>query len=519
MNDRPSYTVRILHISDLHERGSREQHPARRQRVLGDAWLKNLEALLMDGPIHLVCFTGDLADWGQPSEYAAATAFFRRTLQTLGLTNEKLFVIPGNHDMARTVEGKSWMTLRTSLPRVDGFAISQWVAGGVAPLTLSDNDLDRVLSRQAAFWNWVGESLERRDLLPETSRHGRLGYSCIADLTDIPFDVHVIGFDSAWLSGDDSDAGRLRLTSDQVLLLTTDQQGNPLGGLRVALVHHPFGDLQDGAECRRLLAERVDLLLRGHLHDTEPFVWSDPDRSLVQFAVGSLYEGGRGDDWPNACAVIDIVCDSEGRPLRHEVRFRGWSSRGHWHDDGSLYNAGPHGRITVTAPASAGGARGVLLTHGVMLDLGAVYEGGSDTDDTDIRFSVSNRRGGDITVTDIQVVVLEAAPLNETLGKCPAAPLLDRVLYAKIGPNTESIHVLPSHHVLRPGETDGFKLIVKGEEGYRYAIAIRIAWHPIPRLDQRQPDHSLDSGPITLTYRFHSAQGLLALAERRRKEL
>jgi hypothetical protein len=154
-----------------------------------------------------------------------------------------------------------------------------------------------------------------------------------------------------------------------------------------------------------------------------------------------------------------------------------------------------------------------------MFDLGAIYEGGSDTADADIRFSVSNRRGGDITVTDIQIAVLDVLPLDETVGKCPAGPLLDRVLYAKIGPDTKSVHVLPSHHVLRPGETDGFKLIVKGEEGYRYTLAIRIAWHPIPRLDQHQPEHKLESGPITLTYRFHSAQGLLALAERRGKEL
>src|SRR5687768_6568890 len=119
MLDNPAYKVRILHISDLHHRGPREQHLARRQRVLGDAWLNNLEALQADGPIHLVCFTGDVADWGQPTEYEAATGFFTRTLQALGLTNERLFVIPGNHDITRVVEWETWEAMRTSLNRVD----------------------------------------------------------------------------------------------------------------------------------------------------------------------------------------------------------------------------------------------------------------------------------------------------------------------------------------------------------------------------------------------------------------
>ncbi len=63
------WTARILHISDLHERGPREPEPFRRRRVLGDAWKRNLDALLNDGAIDLVCFTGDIANWGQPDEY------------------------------------------------------------------------------------------------------------------------------------------------------------------------------------------------------------------------------------------------------------------------------------------------------------------------------------------------------------------------------------------------------------------------------------------------------------------
>lgn len=101
-------------------------------------------------------------------------------------------------------------------------------------------------------------------------------------------ELHLIGLDSAWLAGDDSDSGQLRLTEDQVMRLATDERGGPLGGLRLALVHHPLEDLADAAHCRRLLADQVDLLLRGHLHESEPNEWADPERRLRQLATGCL---------------------------------------------------------------------------------------------------------------------------------------------------------------------------------------------------------------------------------------
>ncbi|MDN5850067.1 MAG: hypothetical protein L0H63_10625, partial [Nitrococcus sp.] len=64
------HRLRILHISDLHERATREREPYRRWRVVrGDPWERNLAALLEDGPIDLVCFTGDAADWGKAEEF------------------------------------------------------------------------------------------------------------------------------------------------------------------------------------------------------------------------------------------------------------------------------------------------------------------------------------------------------------------------------------------------------------------------------------------------------------------
>ena len=104
--------LRLLHLSDLHARAGREAEPWRRRRVLGPAWEDNLDALTEDGPIDLVCFTGDAADWGRREEFAEADAFLATLLDRLGLPRDRLFVVPGNHDIDRSIHPKAWEHLR-----------------------------------------------------------------------------------------------------------------------------------------------------------------------------------------------------------------------------------------------------------------------------------------------------------------------------------------------------------------------------------------------------------------------
>jgi hypothetical protein len=344
------HRLRILHISDLHERAMREAEPWRRWRVVrGDPWERNVAALLEDGPVDLVCFTGDAADWGKVEEFDAATHLFTSLLERLHLGFDRLFLIPGNHDIDRNLEEEAWRSFHGALQETrDGLGLARWIAAnGSAPPGFAEGWRDAVLSRQTAYRNWVSKKLGRAELAPENHRHGKLGYRVPLELRGLDFRIHIIGLDTARLCGQREESARLRLTDSQVMALATDEHGAPLDGLRVALMHHFFSDLADGAECRRLLADHVDLVLRGHLHETELEMWADPDdRRLPHFAAGCLYEGWEGDRYPNACQMITLNLDARGRPLRGDVRFRAWSSRGHWHDDDSLYRRTRQGRLS-----------------------------------------------------------------------------------------------------------------------------------------------------------------------------
>ncbi|WP_224240661.1 metallophosphoesterase [Hyalangium gracile] len=333
-------TLRILHISDLHAILGR--HAWRVQRVLGDAWKRNLDELLEDGQFDLVCFTGDVAHGGKAEEYALAQSLLTQLLEPLGLSMDRLFVVPGNHDIDRDLGKAAWEMLRKNLGRTDPGALAQWMAEDRPPLGYEKGQRELLLSRQAAYREWVGKTLKRPELLPENSPHGTLGFRSTLRLPGLP-DIHVIGLDSAWAAGDDHDSGKLLLTVDQVGALTTGSDGKPLSGFRLALVHHPLTDLFDEKHVSQLLADNVDLLLRGHLHETSVETLMEPGRLSRQLAAGSLYASDR---WPNACHAITVHFDERGRPSRYALRFRTWSPNGHWFDDGGVYPEARGGRLS-----------------------------------------------------------------------------------------------------------------------------------------------------------------------------
>jgi tetratricopeptide (TPR) repeat protein/predicted phosphodiesterase len=350
--------LRIFHISDLHarsntgpqaERAGRES--ASRWRVLGKKWDENLEAIREDGiPIDIVAFTGDLADWGHETDYPMGVEFLKRTCAALGVPLERLFVVPGNHDIARETEKKAWSGLCESF-RGSGLAGSSWMAGGRSPLGIEEDWRDAILRRQEAFWQAVAGDLGREQLAPWLGPHRRLGYQQRLEVDRRP--VWIIGLDTAWLAGD-GDKGGLYLTDHQIDLNVSQADGSPLEGFRLALMHHGFPDLSDGKQARRLLADRVDLVLHGHQHDPVVESWAGPDHKLLVLAAGCLYEGDELHRYPNACQVIDVKLADNGRPERVSVRFRGWAGRQgmFWGDDALLYQSAASGRLRIhSSPA------------------------------------------------------------------------------------------------------------------------------------------------------------------------
>ena len=334
--------LRILHISDLHcgkedgQRGSQW----RMRRVLGPAWEKNLREIAADGVPDIVCFTGDLAQAGKAEQYAEVGEFLDQLLSCLGVGKERLFVVPGNHDVDRSVNPATLTQLRKA-PASD---ISGWMAG-TSPWGFQDAWRDEILARQQAYRDWVAAYWPDRRF-PAT--HPHLGYRI--SLTGFAAPVHLIGLDSAWLAGDNDDMGKLGLTDEQIVRNLTGASGLKLDGVKIALQHHPLGELFDGKQARSLTAEYgVNLLMHGHVHDPNHQRWQHPNHDaanvMQESVAGCLYEK---DTWPNCMQVIDLQLTGANIGAVRQIWLRSWSKNGFWHNDDSHYAGSQNGRMVLT---------------------------------------------------------------------------------------------------------------------------------------------------------------------------
>src|SRR5204862_4580190 len=120
---------------------------------------------------------------------------------------------------------------------------SRWQNGVRArrPLGFEDSWRTALLERQRGYRAWVKDQLQHAELVPEG-----LGYRSSVQLPGWALPIHIAGLDTAWLCGDDADTGRLLLTENQLGRHLTDDKGDSLPGLRIALMHHPLHEMSDG---------------------------------------------------------------------------------------------------------------------------------------------------------------------------------------------------------------------------------------------------------------------------------
>jgi 3',5'-cyclic AMP phosphodiesterase CpdA len=358
-----SHRIRILHLSDLHARVALpwmdpkrqrliRSQKAMRERVLGASFTDALVEIASNAPVDILCFTGDVADWGLQEEYEQASDVLERILEALKLDRSRLFVVPGNHDVKRATAAADWSLLHQLLAeREDVVAkLGSWALDSQDPPGVDAALLARVIDRQSLFWGWTRDVLKRGELVPgaTNANHPTLGYRVTLAEGLWPFPVHVIGLNSAWLCGEPNEKGKLAVTREQVDWLCRDANGKPLPGFRLVLMHHALGDLadMDAAEVQRTLADNgADLLLHGHQHDARLEMRIDPDRSLNVVAAGSLYEGEKGDRFFNGFHVIDVWLQSTGRHPRYDVTFYGWSANGYWHRTNAVYRQTQDGKL------------------------------------------------------------------------------------------------------------------------------------------------------------------------------
>lgn len=218
-----------LHISDIHMRVC----DAWSQDVVLKAMCEHIQRQRSDGTAaDFILATGDIAFSGKTDEYALAATFFNALSTASGVPKERIFCIPGNHDIDRDRQKMCFLGARASLQdqnRTDA-------------LLATGEDLETLLKRQESYRRFQNVYFAGQD---RTLTDDGLGYVSRLTIEDIR--LAIVGFDSAWLAeGGISDHGKLLIGERQAInALTLAQECDDPPHIIVGMSHHPLHLLQE----------------------------------------------------------------------------------------------------------------------------------------------------------------------------------------------------------------------------------------------------------------------------------
>jgi predicted MPP superfamily phosphohydrolase len=293
--------MRVLHVSDLHISEENEADC----RLLVGAMLHDAAKYSEEAPFDLAAFTGDLAGHGKAAEYDLAQEVLLDPLaERLGLSKDRIFLAPGNHD-------------------VDRAAIRQMVEIGLVNGLKTPEQVERLLKDGAEVTEAVARLGPWRTFAETRGYAGVEGDpSSITATQRMESDgrsVGVVTLNSAWRCSGADDKGRLLVgggLAEEALRALSDCD------VRIALVHHPLDWLQtfEADQLRAEFESQGFIVLSGHEHSSDPSARKSPRGEAIYLQAGCLYSHLK---YPSAYFILDI--DPHDRQIL--VKIRRWSEK------------------------------------------------------------------------------------------------------------------------------------------------------------------------------------------------
>jgi WD40 repeat protein/3',5'-cyclic AMP phosphodiesterase CpdA len=341
-------TVTILHVSDMQFGrehrfgrlalgGADEPFDTLLRRLTDDLdVLRKEEGIVPD----LVALTGDLAEWAMPKEYADVLRFCEGVQAHLGLTRDRILVIPGNHDINRKLclgyfsdqEGVGEQPVppywRKWRPYVD--FVGKLYA-----------DVDRYEFKETAPYTWFE--------LPELR-------VVVAGLNSTMRESHRDEDHYGYVGEAQLDWFKKKL-----------DEAAAKGWLRIGLVHHNAlrraeeddENLRDADLLKDRLGDKLNLLLHGHTHHGR-MEWLDRDLAVISTGSAAVKAAQRPEEMPNQYQIVQI--HREGLRLwarQYTPQARKWIGDPRVSKDGSAWRReervdlrGTHGTFGAREPSA-----------------------------------------------------------------------------------------------------------------------------------------------------------------------
>lgn len=344
-------TITWLHLSDLHHRrpdSRRNRIQLHNSKAVLDKLLGDIRKLIRDDGLRpdFIIFTGDIAYSGHQDEYNRAADFFDRLLQITNLSKQRLFVVPGNHDV-------DWRAIEEDPITADGCATRLRNRDAVTDFLAPESDRVRATAflKFKYYAEFIREYFERALSFDEKE------YFYVKHLS-LYRRVAILGLNSVWMSGfvikdgEAQDRHNLLVGELQVRDALKRAEG---ADIRIVLLHHPFDWLQDfdRRDVEPLLLKGCDFILRGHQHQSGIVQLRSPDGTTLVIPAGACYnrrEYREGDDGCNGYNFVRLDF-STGKGA---IFWRRYDDRrgGRWAADTGLFDEAPLGKCGFDLPES-----------------------------------------------------------------------------------------------------------------------------------------------------------------------
>ena len=265
-----------LHISDIHLRSATTWS----QDIVLTAMCKQIKEQREHGTIaDFILLTGDIAFAGKSEEYDLAADFLDALCAASNVPKERVFCVPGNHDIDRDRQLLCFRGGRATL--TDASQVDTVLEGG--------EDLESLLKREENYRHFQKEYFTGQK---RVSTDDGLGYVTWLTIEDVRFAI--IGLDSAWLAyGGNDDLGKLLVGERQVIgAINLVKQDNEAAHVVIAMTHHPLHFLQDFD--RRTVMNQIEdfchFLHYGHLHEPESRTTGKQGSGCLNLAAGASFQ-------------------------------------------------------------------------------------------------------------------------------------------------------------------------------------------------------------------------------------